>query len=491
MTTMTDRTVRITASIATAGALQAEFGRTLYLVNDGSTPTTALTIAQQRSSRGATVYANATAVNADFPAGSSAREGAAIYFQQNPFPRNLVIGSQISAAQNGYVFGADLPAASVIAALGSVALVLGGTSVTVDFTGVATVAAAATLIQTALRAARFGATTTVTVVSNTLVVQVPQAQSIATGFDDSTQSRTLGLFGSDTQVFDGLAAETAIQALDRIQAEDDSWYYLALDPLIYDSAAVIDIANWVSSRTKMLALDSTQGTALTANETTSTLAQVFALGQSRVFGFWSSVADHKALSLAARLSSVDFSRPASVITAKFRQLPGTTPDVLATGQLDELTRKRVNFYTRQHGTAIVAEGTSFNGWIDERVWLDWFVDAMRRAIFAELTAARRVPQTDEGMAALLDVVIGVCEQGVRNGGIAPGQVSSTLTREIQMATGNSDFDGVLSNGYLVYAPPIAEQSLSDRQSRVAPPISVWVKGSGAIQRVDIAILFEG
>jgi len=210
-----------------------------------------------------------------------------------------------------------------------------------------------------------------------------------------------------------------------------------------------------------------------------------------VFSVWSASADHKALSLAARMGAVDYSRPGSITTAKYRSLPGTTPDVLTPAQQDELARKRVNWYSEQHGTAIVSEGTAFSGWIDERIWLDQFVNSMRREIFTLLTTSRRIPQTDDGMSALLDGVIGVCEEGVRSGGIAPGEVSPALAAEIALATGNADFDGVLSAGYLVYAPPIAEQSLADRQSRVSPPISVWVKGSGALHRVNIAILFEG
>jgi len=490
MTMATDANVRISASLASDAGLKVDFGRSLYLAQDSSTPTTAAAIAQQRSTRGATAFATATAVDAAYPAGSQPREAAAVYFQQSPYPKNLVIGQQIATAQDGYVFGFD-PGTVDYAALGSTSLELGGTSFNVNFSAVTTLAAAAGVIQTAMRAVRFGATATATVVSGALVVTSPQAQSIGTGFTNSATARALGLFGQSVQVFDGLAAETPVQALSRIETEDDSWYYVALDPAIYDTSAVVDIANWVNARVNYLAQDSTQGSALTTGETTSFLAQVSALGQQRAFGVWSASADHKALSLAGRMGSVDFERPGSATTAKFRQLPGTTPDVLTTAQQDELRRKRVNFYTEQHGAAIVAEGTAYDGWIDERIWLDWFVNRMRMSIFSQLVGSRRIPQTDDGMAALLDGVIGVCEIGVNSGFIAPGNVSPALAAEITLATGNADFDGFLSTGYLVYAPPIAEQSLADRQARVSPPINVWVKGGGALHRVDIAILFEG
>jgi len=493
-TPATDRTVRISAQYAAGSGLQVQFGRSLFLAQDTSTPTTAAAIALQRSTQGTSVFADAAAVNAVYPAGHSARDAASIYFQQSPPPRNLVIGTQIAAAQLGYVFGTGLPAdiADVVALGNSVALTLGSADVTIDLSGAVDNDAVAATLQTALRAVvAFGATTVVSAAGDRLTVSVPTAAPIGTGFADSPAARTLGLFGPGVNVFGGIAAETPTAALDRIQVVDDTWYYAALDTGIYDTSAVVDIANWAAARTKILALDSTQSLALTPNETTSFLAQVSALEQSRVFGFWSAYADHKALSLSARMGSVNYARPQAVTTAKFRQLPGTTPDVLTPAQLDELTRKRVNFYTDQHGVNIVAEGTSFDGWIDERVGLDWLVSDMLSALFTELVQARRVPQTSAGLASLISVARGRCAAAVQNGLVAPGQVSPTLAEEIRTAISNPDFDGFLTTGYLVYAPPIASQSQAERNSRVSPPISVWIKGAGAIHRVEVAIIFQG
>jgi hypothetical protein len=94
------------------------------------------------------------------------------------------------------------------------------------------------------------------------------------------------------------------------------------------------------------------------------------------------------------------------------------------------------------------------------------------------------------MTILKSAIERICEEGVRNGGIAGGTVSDAITNDIRQTTGNESFDGLLPTGYYVYSEPMALQDQSDRNQRKATPIKVWLKGSGAIQEVDIAVVFE-
>ena len=55
---------------------------------------------------------------------------------------------------------------------------------------------------------------------------------------------------------------------------------------------------------------------------------------------------------------------------------------------------------------------------------------------------------------------------------------------------NGNFEGVLPTGYLIYIAPLASQAQSARDARVAPSISVFLKGSGAVHFVDIDLTFE-
>ena len=198
----------------------------------------------------------------------------------------------------------------------------------------------------------------------------------------------------------------------------------------------------------MLALDVVDEGVLTPNESTSLAAQLSALEQQRTFLVWSRTRDGKALSLAGRLSSVNFDGQNALITPKFKSLPGTTPDIVTTAQKEELDRKWVGYYTRFGPDAIFAEGwTQAGDWIDVRYWLDWITKAMQSEVYTLLRQhPTRVPQTAEGLASIEAAIERVCEAGRRNGGIAPGRVSEAVANNIRLATNNPAFDGFLANG---------------------------------------------
>ena len=179
-----------------------------------------------------------------------------------------------------------------------------------------------------------------------------------------------------------------------------------------------------------------------------------------------------------------------MITGKFKELPGTTPTPLTQTQKDELDRKRINHYTAVGDGFDTAEGVSCGTWIDVRHFTDWLKNAMQVDAYAELKAADAVPQTDAGQGIILGAAIGVLEQGVTNGGIAPNRVSNSMRADIIAATGADDFDGFLSTGYMAFSQPFAQQSQTDREARKGMPIKAWVKGSGKIHFVDIAINIE-
>lgn len=96
----------------------------------------------------------------------------------------------------------------------------------------------------------------------------------------------------------------------------------------------------------------------------------------------------------------------------------------------------------------------------------------------------------DGATAIYNVLDSVCQEGIRNGGIAPGQLSEALRLDVIRSTGNTDFDGFLPNGYLIYIPPFTEQSDPDRNARLSTPPKVWMKGSGAIHRINGAFVFN-
>ena len=318
---------------------------------------------------------------------------------------------------------------------------------------------------------------------NGFKVDVAQGAASALGLDNA----------SGGSIDPGHASETIEDAMDSISGLDDGWYFVTVDPSITTGADLLSLSRWVQAKTHMLALDVVDEGVLTPNESTSLAAQLSALAQQRTFLVWSRTRDNKALSLAGRLSSVNFDGQNTLITPKFKSLPATTPDIVTTAHKGELDRKWVGYYTRFGPDAIFAEGWTQSGdWIDVRYWLDWITKAMQSEVYNLLRQhPTRVPQTAEGLASIEAAIERVCEAGRRNGGIAPGRVSEAVANDIRLASNNPSFEGFLPAGYLVVIGSIADQLQIDRDDRRSPTIRVWLKGSGAMHYVTIGLVFTG
>ena len=392
--------------------------------------------------------------------------------------------------------------------IGAGSLTWHGSSIPVDFTGADSYDDVASTLQTALRAVRAAARADLR--SATVEFDPVGVFRVRLGFDstsgdpyainafmvDSAQeaASALGLDGaSGDGIVQGQASEPIEDAMDAISGLDDGWYFVTVDSSITTGADLLSLSRWVQAKTHMLALDVVDEGVLTTNESTSLAAQLSAMEQQRTFLVWSRTRDNKALSLAGRLSSVNFEGQNTLITPKFKSLPRTVSDIVTTAQKEELDRKWVGYYTRFGPDAIFAEGwTQAGDWIDVRYWLDWIISAIQDEVYNLLRQhPTRVPQTAEGLASIEAAIDRVCEAGRRNGGLAPGRVSEAVANDIRLAINNPDFDGFLTRGYLVVVGSIADQLEQDRNARKAPPARVWITGSGAMHSATIILTFAG
>ena len=392
--------------------------------------------------------------------------------------------------------------------IGAGSLTWHGSSISVDFTGADSYDDVASTLQTALRAVR--AATRADLRSATVEFDPVGFFRVRLGFDSTSgdpypitgfmvdvaqePASALGLDStSGGGIVQGQASEPIEDAMDAISGLDDGWYFVTVDSSITTGADLLSLSRWVQTKAHMLALDVVDEGVLTLNESTSLAAQLSALEQQRTFLVWSRTRDSKALSLAGRLSSVNFDGQNTLITPKFKSLPGTSPDIVTTAHKGELDRKWVGYYTRFGPDAIFAEGWTQSGdWIDVRYWLDWITKAMQSEVYNLLRQhPTRVPQTAEGLASIEAAIERVCEAGRRNGGIAPGRVSEAVANDIRLASNNPAFDGFLPTGYLVVIGSIADQLQIDRDVRRSPTIRVWLKGSGAMHHITIGLVFTG
>jgi len=165
----------------------------------------------------------------------------------------------------------------------------------------------------------------------------------------------------------------------------------------------------------------------------------------------------------------------------FKVLPGITASVLSATQATGLASNNCNYYTSfgnqlaDDAVAMYANGVMADGtFMDEVVGLAWLQNSIQTAVFNYLyQSPTKIPQTNEGVSGIVQVVEQELEQAVRNGLAAPGQV--TVNNKAVF----------LNTGYRVVAGNVEDQTQADRELRKAPPINFILKGAGAIHGVTV------
>lgn len=492
-----DSVVKVVSSIEAVGVLRREFGIGLFFTSDTTLGTGSNRVA---------VYSGLNDLSSTFAEGSEPYKAGNAWFAQSPFPRNLVVGRWINSDVSAQLIGGKVTTSvsefAALADTGYFAISIDNFSydVNVDLTSVASYSDVATRVQNALTTA--GASVTVQydpTISGFRVLSgsIGSSSTLSYGVQPATgvDLAPLMSLSSDTasQLDQGADAETIPEAINAISALNDSWYFFIMDNTLFNQANVESVSNYIEAGSYMFAGQTSESNVLITGETSSVSYKLFQEQLERTWMTYSGSADqYDSASIAARFSSVNFESANSVITAKFETLPGQTPDDLTPTQAQELERKRVNYYTNFSNDPGYAEGTCFNNsvYIDIRYSLDWFVNAIQVDVYDLLKGSGRVPQTDSGEASIVSVIDGVCRQALTNGMIAPGVVSEVMKSDIIATTGNSNFNGNLNKGYLIWSQPTSAQSQADRAARKATAKKIWLKSSGAIHTVDISVLLE-
>lgn len=444
-------------------------------------------------------YASADDVAADGHAGRTL-EAAQVFFSQSPKPTQLLIGRRFAAPTAAELAG-GVNASRLVSTYnavtnGALSIPINGATVAlsgINLSSATTLAGVAALIQAALTTAASGATIEWT--GQRFLVRSPTTGVASTiGFATAPGAGTdlaplLALRAEDLgRVTAGAAQEDITASLDALEAANAGWYGFALvdDVAGYATVAqVLEAAAWAEARVKVFGYTTNNSDVLDAASTTDIASQLAALGRRRTVGFFSTVSSTAAVSFMARMFAVNFDEPRSMITGKFKQLPGIVAEPITEAQRQTLNRKRINYYTRFGDTAIVAESWMANGtFFDEVHGLDWLQNDMQTEVFGFLvTRTTKVPQTDAGVATIMQQVTKSCLRAVDNGLLAPGTWEGDDIGPLRAG----DF---LERGFFVFANSVAVQARSEREARRSPPILVAAKGAGAIHNVDITLTFE-
>jgi hypothetical protein len=191
-----------------------------------------------------------------------------------------------------------------------------------------------------------------------------------------------------------------------------------------------------------------------------------------------------AAAYASRLLGTNLSGSKTAITMQFKNLVTIIPDENVTATvLDLCEAAGVDVYIDVAGVPMVYS-TGANRFADQVYNQIWLVSSLEVAAFNALYGvSNKIPQTEDGMNLLKAALRLVLAQGVVNGYLAPGVWTSATT------FGNQEnfLANILQYGYYVYSLPVSQQSVADREDRIAPYIQIACKEAGAVQSSNILV----
>ena len=489
--------VNVQSSIISGGFVARDFGRTLFLTEE-NIPGGAVILADLQDAE-------------IFPTSSNSYIAADIYFQAILFPKNLIIAQWYTSAQPAVLQGGIPASVATFEAISDGSFAINGSDIlNLDFTGLATYTGIASTIQAELDAV-FGAG--VLSIAFDALLGGFVITTIATGIAATLTYASTAASGTDISVLAALTQQTATSlqqgadadasltaAMNRIEDLNLGFYYVTLDWANKDTSAVTEMAEWVAARKYFYYAES-------SDESLTIFDELFTQGSNRVAGDWTSLTttsttlstDGLSIASAASRSGIDRNGANTDTNPALKPRPGIAPSSLTTTQKNEFNSKLINYFSPIGGGTVSTntqniywQGTTFEQflWQDVRQAVDWIDNSIQIALLDLLLELNKLPQTVDGSASIVDAIKPVCEQAVTNGISAPGTLSTAATAQVKSITGNASFNGVLSTGYLIYPLPITSLTDAERLQRLMPPTYVWIKGSGAANKLTIQLFFD-
>lgn len=266
-----------------------------------------------------------------------------------------------------------------------------------------------------------------------------------------------------------------------------NWYGCALVIPSVNNNQIIDCAKIIEASGNRTFWVTTQDPAtLTPTVDTDLASLLSKANYARTVIQYSSNSAYAAVSLFARIATVDYTANNTTITLKFKQEPGVTAETLNGGETarQALDDKHCNVYLFYQGnTAIIQQGVMCNGnFIDETIGLDVFKNTLQLAVFNLLYgSSTKVPQTDGGSNLIQAVLERACQQFVTNGFFYTGAIWEGQTIG---ALKNGD---TMNSGYYIYMPPISGQSKEDRKARKAVTAQIACRLAGAVHFANVIV----
>lgn len=186
--------------------------------------------------------------------------------------------------------------------------------------------------------------------------------------------------------------------------------------------------------------------------------------------------------------AVNYNGSKTTMTMNLKDLAGIAADTaISETILNQCETAGADCYPSIEGLAKVISNKHAGQYFDQVANSIWFVGALKIAYFNVLATSRtKIAQTDDDLAKANKAIRKVCNQAVANDYLAPGTWNSTDT------FGNiDDFNRNIEEfGFYMYQQPVAEQSQTEREDRIAPLLQIAGKEAGAVHSGLILVYIE-
>lgn len=280
-----------------------------------------------------------------------------------------------------------------------------------------------------------------------------------------------------------IAAEFKTQ-LDAIYDADTDWYWIGIEATMRDQAYLDGLVEWTEAKNKFNIIDSNDVNTESAATATSIAARHKGTVERTAVFYHTDAAEYAGFALAASLGTRNFDNAGSAYTAKFKRLRSVTPINKASSAVQAITGFApalgqsttaghcANTYIDIGDRDFVAEGSTLtpNVFIDEIHSTDWIIARTEEEALGILLNNERIPFTDAGMEQLASAARTVMRQADRAGLIASDQNPET---------------GLYEPAVTIVVPSVFSVPASQRKARIAPPIQVTFRYSGAVHYTTI------
>ena len=455
-------------------------------------------------------YSTSAAVLSDFSAGTEPVFAATNFFAQSPRANQMAIAEVFLDDQPAILAApaystAELAAIAAITS-GSLNFTLVEATVETDysltglnFSSASTLAGYVAIIDAALVSAGYDDDVTCEVKTLPGGEQRLILKTVATGdgvtisyatSDESTDpitSEVLKLTAAEgATIYNGYTSEGIAGELQNIKnASNNNSKYVygwCLGASLRTEAIQTAAATWALAQDKaFMPLVTNSALALSSSYTTDIGSVISETDNKRVDCIYHDNAQmYPDVSILAFMLAVDYQARDSTVTAKFKQLPGITTVSLTETQWTILQGKGYSSYTAIGNTASTfrdAETESAGWYIDTTINLDNFVEDLSLNVFNVFLRNNKVPYNSTGQMLLVDACRDTGNQYTRNGTFSDREAADTTVKS-----------GVVLTPAVVIEPgALADVSAATRASRVAPPITMTVQETGAMESVAINV----